>query len=239
MSQERGDALDRLSARKRERCVIGHIDGDPQRGLRAALADPALEHPEPARLDRELDVAQVRVVPLQTRGVGAELGGDRRQTLVEHRDRLRLVAARHDVLTLGVEQDVAVQSRLAGCRIAREEHAGGRGRATIAEDHGLDRHRGAEVVGDPLLLPIGAGPIAVPGAEDGLHRQPQLLPWILRRVDADDGGKARLEALATAGSERLAAGGAGQTRLLSHRSGRGSGSCPSCRASRRGRRIGR
>ena len=40
---------------------------DPQRRLRAALADPDLEHPEPAVLDRELDVAQVGVVVLQTR----------------------------------------------------------------------------------------------------------------------------------------------------------------------------
>ena len=39
--------------------------GDPQGRLRAALADPDLEHPEPALLDRELDVAEVGVVALE------------------------------------------------------------------------------------------------------------------------------------------------------------------------------
>ena len=47
--------------------VLGHVDGDPERRLRAPLADPDLEHPEPAVLDRELDVAQVGVVALQPR----------------------------------------------------------------------------------------------------------------------------------------------------------------------------
>ena len=87
-------------------------------GLRAALADPDLEHPEPAFLDRELDVAQVGVVPLQPRGVIAQLGGDRRQSLVEDGDRLGLVRPGHDVLALGVEQHVAVQRsarRSPGC----------------------------------------------------------------------------------------------------------------------------
>ena len=66
-----GDPLDRFRARERERLVLGHVDGDPERGLRAALADPDLEHPEPALLDRELDVAQVGVVALEPRRVVA------------------------------------------------------------------------------------------------------------------------------------------------------------------------
>ena len=69
---------DRLGARQRERRVLGHVDRDPQRRLRAALADPHLEHPQPAVLDRELDVAQVGVVMLEPCRVLAQLGGDGR-----------------------------------------------------------------------------------------------------------------------------------------------------------------
>ena len=169
------------SAREsRERRVLGHVHGDPQRRLRAALADADLEHPEPTVLDRELDVAQVGVVVLQPRRVVAQVRGDGRQPLVEHGDRLGRVRAGDDVLALGVEQDVAVQRRLAGRGVAREEHARRRRRAAIAEDHRLDRHGGAEVVRDALLLPIRARAVALPGAEDGLDRDAELEPRIVR-----------------------------------------------------------
>ena len=64
------DPLDRLGPGQRERRVLGHVDRDPEGGLRAALADPDLEHPEAAVLDRELDVAQVGVVALEPVGRG-------------------------------------------------------------------------------------------------------------------------------------------------------------------------
>ena len=56
---------DGFLAGQREVRGLGHVECDPERGLRAALPDPALEHPQLAVLDRELDVAQVPVVALQ------------------------------------------------------------------------------------------------------------------------------------------------------------------------------
>ena len=110
VGEQRAHPLDGLAAGQREGRVLGHVDRDPQRRRRAALADPDLEQPEPARLDRELDVAQVPEVALETRGGRPELGGDLREPLVEDGDRLRRVGPRDDVLALRLEQDVAVEA---------------------------------------------------------------------------------------------------------------------------------
>ncbi len=110
------DPLDRERSRHGERLVLGHVDRDAERRLRAALADADLEHPEPGVLDRELDVAEVGVVALEPRGVIAQLRGDRGHPLVEDGDRLGLMGPGDDVVALGVEHDVAVQAVLAGRR---------------------------------------------------------------------------------------------------------------------------
>ena len=203
MPATRRTASSRVSG---EVLVLGHVQRDPQGGLRAPLPDAALEHPQLAVLDRELDVAEVPVVALQASRVLVELAPDLRHPLVEDRDRLRPVGAGDDVLALGVEHDVAVQDRFAGRRVAREQDAGPGVDTAVAEDHRLHRHRRAEVVGDPLVLAVGAGPVAVPRAEDGLDRRPELGPRILRHVlDADDVAEHRDEALPAVGGECLAA----------------------------------
>ena len=125
------DAFHGLGPRQRERLVLRHVDRDPQRGLRAALADPDLEQPQPAVLDRELDVAHVGVVALEPVGVAAQLTGDGGHALVEDRDRLGGMGAGDDVLALGVEHDVAIQRSLTGRRVAREQHAGPRVRPRL------------------------------------------------------------------------------------------------------------
>ena len=83
---------------------------------------------------------------------------------------------------LGPEEDVAVEHVLARGRVAREEHARSRVRSSVAEDHGLNDHRGAEVTGDALSLAIGTRPVAVPGAEDGFDGTTQLEPGSLERT---------------------------------------------------------
>ena len=173
------DAPDRLLAGQRERRVLGHLEGHPQRRLRRPLADADLEHPEPALLDRELDVAAVPVVVLERRGVAPQLGRDVRHPLVEDPDVLGLVRARDHVLALGVEHDVAVEGVLAGRRVAREQHAGPGVRAAVAEHHRLDGHARAQGLADALVGAIGARAVAVPGAEHGLDGAAQLRPRVL------------------------------------------------------------
>ena len=133
------------------------------------------------------------------------------QAFVEDGDRLGRVGAGDDVLALRVEQHVAIELGFAGRRIAGEGDAGRRVGPAVAEHHRLDRHRGAEVVRDPLLPSVGLRPIAVPRAEDGLDRESELLPMDRRgAVDADDRPELGLEPFVAAVRERLAARSGGQ-----------------------------
>ena len=89
-----------------------------------------------------------------------------------------------DVLTLRVDQVVAVRAGHAGGRVAGERDAGAGGLAEVAEHHRADVHRRAEVVRDPLPPPVQPGPLGVPGVEDRPHRQVQLKSRVLRELPA-------------------------------------------------------
>ena len=54
--------------------------------------------------------------------------------------------------------------------------------ARVAEHHLLDVDRGAPVVRDAVDAPVGDGPLARPGVEDGQDRAPQLLARVAREV---------------------------------------------------------
>ena len=129
IDEQLGDPTDGFGPVERERGVLGHVDGDPEGGLRAPLADAALEHPEPAVLDRELDVAQVAVVALEPGGVRRGAGRRRRaaarsSTLIGS---VRWVPATTSS-PWALNMHVAVQDRLAGRGIAGEEDARRRSR---------------------------------------------------------------------------------------------------------------
>ena len=202
--------MHRLFAREGKARIPRHLHGHPQGGPRAALADPHLEHPDLALLDRELDVAEVAVVALKHFRVAPELGARLGQALVKGAQGVRLVGAGHDVLALGVEHDVAVESLLAGGWVAGEEHSGARIPPPVAEDHGLDRDRGAEVVGDALVTPVSPGSITVPRFEYSLDGAPELLPGVVRRLGADDPTVHLVEPPQAVGGERLIPGQGGQ-----------------------------
>ena len=98
-------------------------------------------------------------------------------------DVLRRANARHDVLALGVDEELAVEFIGAGRGIAGEGDAGRRGLAHIAEHHRLDADRGAPALGDVVEAPVGDGARVHPRSEHGADRAPELL-------DADPAGKA-------------------------------------------------
>ena len=78
------------------------------------------------------------------------------------------------VLALGTVEHVAVELVLTGGGVAREEHARAGVLAAVAEDHGLHHDRGAQVGRDRLLGAVAPGTLAVPAAEHGFDRRPQL-----------------------------------------------------------------
>ncbi len=93
--------------------------------------------------------------------------------------------AGHHVLALGVDEPLAVELVLAGGRVAREGHAGGRGVAQVAEDHALHVAGGAPLAGNALDLAIGDGPAAFPTLEHRADGAPKLLVGIVGELAAE------------------------------------------------------
>ena len=157
-----------------------HLHRHAQRGAPGALADPRLEHPEAALLDGELRVAHVAVVALEPVEDGEQLVVDLGEVLAEPVEVLGVADAGHHVLSLGVDQEVAVGPVLAGGRVAGEADAGAGALVAVAEHHGLDVDRGAQVVADLLAHPVGHGAGRVPRAEHRLDGTAQLTARVLR-----------------------------------------------------------
>ena len=169
-----------------------HVHRNPQGGLGGALAAARLEHPELAALHREFHVLHVAIVLFQQMRHADEfgetlgqrhlhgglvgMGGDARH----FRDVLGGADARHHILALGVDEELAVKLVLAGGGVAREGDAGGRGLAHVAEHHGLHIHRRAPALGDVVEAAIGDGALVHPGAKNGAHGAPELGARILR-----------------------------------------------------------
>ena len=183
------DPLDGLGLGQLDGRVLGHVHGHLERGVAGALAHPGLEHPELVLLDGELGVAHVAVVGFQAGEDGQELGVDLGEGLLEGGEGLGVADAGHHVLALGVDQEVAVLALGAGGRVAGEAHAGAGTVVAVAEDHGLDVHGRAEIVGDAFVVAVGDGPGTVPGGEDRFDGPAELGVGILGEGGA--GARAR------------------------------------------------
>ena len=158
-----------------DEALLGLVHGDAHRRLRGPLAVAGLQQPELAALDGELHVLHLPVVLLQPGGNGGELGVHLGHVAGKLLEGLGGPDAGHDVLALGVDQVVPFDLRLAAGGVARHGHPGGAVVAHVPEDHGLDVHRGAQVVGDAGRVAVVHGALAVPGLEDRLGGQAELL----------------------------------------------------------------
>ena len=190
-------------------CLVHEIHRHLHGRRRRALAGARLQEIELALLDRELDVLHVLVVTLEAVGDGEQLVVDLRHAALQIFDVLRRADAGDDVFALRVGKELGVEAALAGTRVAREPHAGARRLAEIAEHHRHDGDRGAPVAGDVVDAAVFDGLLAVPGIEDGAHRQLQLLARILRkrRVGArDDDVLVDVDELAQVGGRDLGIG---------------------------------
>ncbi len=198
------DAAHRLLAA--DQTLFRHVHGDLQSGLRRALAGAGLQQEELAFLHGELDVldvAEMRFEPgAGCRKLGKHIGHqpfERRLARARHAprrlgQRLRRAHARHHVLALGIDQELAVKLVSAGGRITGEDDAGCASLPHIAEHHGLDGDRRAPIVGNVVEPPVGDGPGVLPGAEHGGDGAPQLGGEGLREGLAELGRDKGLEA---------------------------------------------
>ena len=93
--------------------------------------------------------------------------------------RLRRANAGHHVLTLRVDQKLAVKFVLAGRRIAGKRHPRTRVFAHVTEDHRLHVHGRAQEARDAFDLAIADGPFLHPTLKDRLDGQLQLTQRVL------------------------------------------------------------
>src|SRR5204863_1769210 len=95
-------------------------------------------------------------------------------------DGVRRADTRHHILALRVLQELAVESLLAGSRVACEANPRGRGFSQIAKDHSLHVDRSPEVVRDLVQIAVEVSAIVEPGAEYGIARAGELRQRVLR-----------------------------------------------------------
>ncbi len=115
---------------------------------------------------------------LEAAADGVELVVDAWVLLFQFADGNRSSNSGDHVLTLRVHQELAVEFVLSGRGIAGEGHACAAVVTEVAEDHRLDVHGGADVVGDSLLAAIDDGAVVVPASEHGFDCELELSPWV-------------------------------------------------------------
>ncbi len=158
--------------------LVDHLDRHAQRRRGGSFADAGLQDEQPLVLHGELEVAHVPVAVLESFHDVVELRRRGREHRGEVGQRPRVADAGHDVLALGIDEEVADWGPLAGGGVTRERHPRPRVRSGVAEDHDLHVDGSAEVVGDPLDPPVVPRPSPVPGGEHGLDGRVEVVPRV-------------------------------------------------------------
>ena len=169
------------------------VGGDDHRGAPGALSVARLQHVQLLVLDGELEVLHVPVVLLQALGDSTKLLVGARHHLLELADRLRRANARHHVLALRVDQELAVELVRPGGRVAGEADAGAGALAGVAEHHRLHVDRRPDGVRDVVDAAVLLRARVLPRAEHRVAGHPELAPRIQRERFAALADDHRLE----------------------------------------------
>ena len=95
--------------------------------------------------------------------------------------------AGHNILALGVGQELTHEFLLAGGGVTGKGNAGAAVIAHVAEGHGLNVDSGAPGIGDVIIPAVNVGAGVIPGAEHGLDGAHQLLLGVGGELLADLG----------------------------------------------------
>ena len=133
---------------------LHHVSGKFQRGGGGALAVAGLQHEEAAFLHGELDVLHVLEMLFEDGADFHEFGKGLGHGGLELGDRLGGADTGDDVFALGIDEKFTVEFVHTIGGIPREGHAGTRGFARVAIDHGLDVDGGAPFGGDVVFAAI-------------------------------------------------------------------------------------
>ena len=176
-----------------------HVHCDLDHRGTGTLAVAALQHPQLAVLDRKLDILHVGEVLLQVVLYLVQLLVYLRHNLLQRRiflgtllfayvlslgptfrtldgDLLRRADTCNDILTLGVDQILAVEDIFTRSGIAREGNARSRVVAHVSEYHRLYVDGGTPLRRDVVQLAVEDRTLVHPRAEYGADSAPQLIP---------------------------------------------------------------
>ena len=133
--------------------LFGHVDRHAQRCLGCPLTAACLQHIEPVLLDGELDILHIAIMLFQQVAGFDQPGINRGHLLLEREIRIaagltftagqiaRRADTGDDILTLRIDEKLAVKDILTCRRVARERHTSGTIITHIAENHRLNIHR--------------------------------------------------------------------------------------------------
>ena len=163
-----------------DRSLVEEGGGNAERGSGGALTHAGLKHPEPARFDRELDIAQVAIVPLELFHDAHELAIVLGKQALHIGKAQRVPNARNDVLALSVEEEVAIHAACARRGVARESNTGCALIIEVPENHRTHVDGGAEVVGDALGVAVHDRARRIPRVEHRVDTHGELRERVLR-----------------------------------------------------------
>src|ERR1700760_1107035 len=97
----------------------------------------------------------------------------------EYRDWVRGANSGDNILTLRINQVLAIKHFFARGWIAGERDAGGAAISAVSKHHGLGIDRGPPLVRNTVFAAVDNRPIVIPGSENGADRTPKLLTRLL------------------------------------------------------------
>ena len=165
-----------------DEALVDHVDGNVHSGETGALTVAGLQHPELTFFNRELDVLHILEMFFENRADLEKLLVAGRQVLGHLLDWLRSPNTGNDVLTLGIDEILAVENVLAGGGVASESNTSSGSLSGIPEDHCLDVHSRSPFYGNAILLAIDLCAVVLPGREDSVNSATELVHWLLWEV---------------------------------------------------------
>ena len=164
--------------------LFHHFTGNSESGHAGALPVAGLEHVNGAVLNGEFKVLHVMEVVFQHFANAHQFIEGGGHHFMKGSNGGGRTHAGHDVFTLGVHQEFAIEFVFAGGGVAGERHAGTGFLTRVAEDHGLHVDGGAPFGRNAVFLAVHDGAVIVPGTEHGANGSLKLFPGAFREFMA-------------------------------------------------------
>ncbi len=161
-----------------------HVARDADGGRCGPFTVSRLQKVEATPLDGELQILHVAEMPLESLLGRLELSIRTRESGGHVGDGQRGAEPCDDVLTLGVDQEFAVEHALARRRIASERHTSAGIVSEVAEDHGDDADARAQRVGNTVHASIIDSLSQRPRPPHRLDGTPELTRRVRREIAA-------------------------------------------------------